>query len=192
MSDNARVIQKLRKRIDRAKATIRRNSAITDRPFETPGPFVTGAAHYSPSLSNRLDRENERRAKAFREQQAAERVLAELEERLTLIQQGEVHPNGQPRADAPSRQRRKTLKTQYAEFARDYIKRGTIVTLVANTTTRLTVTRVNSQTITDETGDKWEFNEILPLDADGNILTPDAFNAAYRLWKSTQESSSET
>lgn len=175
--------KQVERRIAQLKAKIDRTQAILDAPREyIPGPFVTGRSNYPKSLSRRLDAQNERYGKLFKENQAAKREYDMLVKRLELIKAGEVHPNGQPRKDAPSRIRRESASLTLADFFRSLIKPGDSVALVFNPRNTITIKRVNAKTVTDEMGEKWKYDEIIPI-KDGQ---PIDLLAAYRIWKSEQ------
>lgn len=144
---------------------------IWDRPTETPGAFVTGRSGRSKSLDRALDRENNRRADAFREW----KKIKEEKERLEIIKdgylKGESHANGQPRADSPSRQRQAAAVATLGDYYRSVIKPGDKVSLGGDPNRLLTVKRVNPKSISTTSGSTWQYDEITPLGADGKPLS---------------------
>lgn len=97
-----------------------------------------------------------------------------------------MHPNGQPRADAPSRLRRADAERQIIQWLRQRIKAGDSVALAANPSNTVFVKRVNEKTLTDDAGDKWEFTEVIPL-IDGAPMTSKQMAEAFTTWKDQQE-----
>lgn len=179
-----KTISQILRRIEVLKGKLDRTQAILDAPREfIPGPFVTGRSNYPKLLSRRLDAQNERYAKLFKENQEARSEYNILVARIELIKRGEVHPNGQPRKDAPSRRTTKAIEATLSEFIRTLIKVGDEVAIAGNPRNRLTVQRVNTKTITSDSGSKWTFMEITPL-KDGEPMSDEVIIAAYRHWKS--------
>ena len=180
------VIKDLEAKIERLQATIERTAKITNKPTQTPGAFVTGRSGRSRSLDRQLDRENNRKADAFVIQQQAVKDLAFTKQRLALYKAGEVHANGQPRADAPSKQRAADMRSQVNACIRSLIRPGGLVAESWGSTRVLRVKRVNAKSITTELGVKWTFDEIVPTSDSGGGMTQREFTEAFKAWKATQ------
>src|SRR5690606_31448831 len=117
------------------------------------------------------ERENNHKAEAFRRWQKATSDLKFWENRLALYRAGEIHENGQPRADAPSRQRKQSAADRYAEYLRSIAVVGGEFALMMNPRNTITVKRINAKSITDELGEKWKYDELLPLSPSGEAMT---------------------
>lgn len=175
----------IRKHIFDLRAKIERLEHIANAPMKTPGPFMTGRSNYT--LGKRLDAENERKSKAFRELQQAQKDLAYYSKLLQGYLDGECHLNGQPRSDAPSKQRWHNTKEKLAEFMRDRISKGDSVAVAANPDNKITVKRVNRKSVTSETGSLWNYDEILLLDG-GEAMEHDLFIEQFVSWLNAQAS----
>jgi hypothetical protein len=175
-------VKKLERQIARCQAIVERTSKILARPIETPSAAITGSSNRSRTLDKRLQREVDRQMKAGLEYQQAKSNLEFLQSRLANYQAGEVHANGQPRADAPSRLRKQQAKDLYADFMRSLLQVGQRVALVANPRNTVTIKRVNKSTVTTEMDVKWKFDELLPLNESGEPMDTDELRAAFRAW----------
>lgn len=152
-------------RIAQLKRKIERLTAEVNRPQQVPGPFVTGRSGYR--LGKALDRENTRRANAFRDLQKAKTDLAFWTSRLEGYRSGEYHLDGRPRADAPSRQKQQAAEDTLAAFMRTQIKPGDTLAVAMNPQYgRITVKRVNFKSVTAESGTRWSYSEVLLMDGD--------------------------
>jgi hypothetical protein len=174
----------IKRRIEQLEAKIPRLEKIAYAPQVIPGPHAVGRANYS--MGKKLDAENNRRADAFAQCEAAKKELAFWETRLSNVQAGETHLNGQPRKDAPSRQKAKSLEAQIDAFMRAHIKAGDAVGIAANPANSLSVKRVNQKTITDAMGEKWKFAEIL-LWKDGKSMSLAELVPMVTAWIKEQE-----
>ncbi len=170
-------------KITALQAKIAKLQPIVDAPMETPGSFVTGRSNRSPSLDRRLNAENERKASAFRDLQAAKTDLARLQQHREAFVAGEVHLNGQPRADAPSRVQRTNTEQEIADFHRSRLNPGDRVALADNPKNSIEVKRVNAKSVTDSNGETWKYPELALSHPDGTPLTREEITAAYRTWK---------
>lgn len=172
--------RQVKTRIEQLQRKVDRLEQITNAPQQTPGPFVTGRSGYT--MGKRLDAENERRWKAFRELQEAKGELSKWTAILKGYQSGECYLDGRPRADAPSKQRQATARRSYADFMKAHIKPGDTVALMANWRSHITVVRANKTTITDEMNVRWKYDDLL-LVRDGNTLSDDEHRALYRAYR---------
>lgn len=178
-----RTESQVRKRISQLQIKIAQLEPIANAPMQTPGPFMTGRSNYT--MGKRLDAENERKSKAFRELQQAQKDLAYFSRLLEGHLSGECHLNGQPRSDAPSKQRWQDTKEKLAEFMRERINKGDCVAVAANPDNHITVKRVNKKSITSETGSLWSYDEILILDGD-KAMSHELFIEQFKAWLHTK------
>lgn len=153
--------------------------AVWDKAFEAPGAFATGRSNRPASLDRMVDAENRRKSHAFDRFQKASKDLAFWQQRLRLYEAGEVHANGQPRADAPSRKKMQSGAELIGEYFRATLKPGDHVAVAMNPRNTIEVKRVNRKSITCESGEKWTWNEITPL-LDGIAMTEKQFRQALR------------
>lgn len=177
---SAAELAKIDRKIERAKKAIQKWEPVAYAPMQTPGPFVTGRSNYK--LGRRLDAENERKSKAFRKVKKAQDALKWLKTRRAAYLAGEVHPNGQPRKDAPSRTRAAEAAVTYAEAFRQLVKPGDKVFFSPNPQAGpVTVRRLNKKTVTTEPhGTTWDYLDFLPLDENGEPLTISAVMQAAK------------
>lgn len=173
--------------IARLKAKIAALEPVANAPTETPGAFVTGRSNRSASLGKRLDAENNRRANAYRELTEAKARLAELGTRREGVLAGEVHPNGQPRADAPSRERRAAADDTYAEYLKTRLRPGGRAALRDNPDSIVSIQRVNAKSVTTIGGTSWKYAELLPVDERGKSLSTDELRADLKRWRDEQQ-----
>lgn len=175
-------------KIDRCKAIMAQTKPIWNKPFEAPGVFDTGGSNRPKSLDCMVDAENKRRSEAFARYQQAEKDLAFYQSRLAAYEAGEVHANGQRKANAPSRVREELGKAEYAQFIQATVKVGDQVALTQNLNNHVTIKRLNRKTITTASGTIWEYNEITPL-IDGKAMTNDQLKTALKaFFEATPES----
>lgn len=183
MDIDPRVVRQLKADIEHQEDIIASTARILDVPFQSVGAFVTGRSKRPKSLDRMVDSENNRRADAFRRQQAAKQELQVLTNHLEAYQAGEVYANGQQRADAPSRQKRDQARATYGEWVKSLAVAGKRMALMVNPRNTVLIKRVNLKTITDDMGEKWEFSELVPLNEAGEAMTADELKCAYRQWK---------
>lgn len=174
----------IKRRIEQLENKIPRLEKIANAPQVTPGPFETGRENYT--MGKRLDAENNRRMKAFKELTEAQSELNFLETRLANYKSGETHLNGQPRKDAPSRQKKEAANLTIADFLRAHIKAGDTVGLAYSRNT-LTVKRVSAKSITDEKDERWSYDEIYLL-KDGKPIEGAELKAMVKEWMQTHQS----
>jgi hypothetical protein len=170
--------------IDHLKAKIATLQPKADAPNTIPGSFITGSSGRSVSMSRRLDAENNRRANAFRELQQAKADLARWEARKAAWLAGEVNENGQPRADAPSRQAERKAADRIADFMRATLKVGGIVYNSGGNP--VTIKRINPKSITSDSGVTWQYGELTPAGPDGKPMTPSETISAVKAFEAAQ------
>ncbi len=180
-------VAKARARMESAKANAEiaaeRFDAISQSSASVPGSFVTGRSNQSASLRRRRERLNDKTAEAFKASEKARKEFEIARARLAAVEAGEVHANGQPRADAPSRQRAKAAETAWGDYIRATVKAGDRVTFLPNPDdSGSIVERVNRKTVALHGGSKWDFMSILPW-KDGKPQTKSEAIAAYTAWK---------
>lgn len=163
-------IPKLKRRIEQCEATIERTEKILNSPFQAVGAFVTGRSNRPASLERAVTNENNRRMKAYRQWKKAKDNLRFYEARLSAIELGEVHPNGQPRADAPSRKKRERINAKIADVLRWHIKKGDRVALAMNPRNTITVKRVNKKSVTSMSDVRYTYDELC-LTVNGAVAT---------------------
>jgi hypothetical protein len=173
--------RKLNRKIEQCQAVMERTRLVWDKPFQAIGSFVTGGSNRHASLDRAVDRENNARSKAFKMYQEAEKNLEFYRARLADYVAGEVHANGQPRKDAPSRQRYADYTALRADFMRTLIHAGDMVQ-IAGTQNQILIRRVNKKSLTSESGSKWDYNEIMPL-VNGVPMTDSELSLAFRQWR---------
>lgn len=180
------VVTRLKRHIERLEDIVERAQTEVNKPFETPGAFVTGRSNRSRSLDKRLDAENERNLNAFRTLQKAQASLEVYRNRLNLYEAGEVNEHGQPRADAPSRLKRKNVEDIFGEFMRHRVKAGDSLALLANPRNQITVKRVNTTSVTSTMGSKWAYIDLLPLNDTGEPMSINELRAEFKAWREAQ------
>ena len=174
-------------RIAQLKGIMLRTEPIWNSSFKAPGAFVTGRSNRPSSLNKMVDRENERKSLAFKQWDKASKELKMLEARLKLVNEGEVHPNGQPVANSPSRQRRREAEKTYAQFIRSIVKPKDKLALADNPRNTIVAKRLNKKTITCESGTRWTYDEVLPLNDEGNAMSESELRQALKQWYSNTE-----
>jgi hypothetical protein len=174
----------IKRRIEQLATKIERLEKIANAPQVIPGPHAVGRANYK--MGHLLDRENNRRADAFRDCEAAKQELAFLETRLANFKSGETHLNGQPRKDAPSRQKKEALNLTIADFIRAHIKTGDVVGFSLNPRNTLTIKRVNAKSITDVKDNRWSYDDIFLL-KDGKPIEDAELKTMFKAWMQTKE-----
>lgn len=177
------VVRSLEQQIAHCKDIMTRTKRIWEKPTETPGWAVTGGSNRPKSLINALDRENARKSKAFAEYQQAEKDLQWLENRLALYKAGEVHANGQKKANSPSAQRRQMAQDEYAAFVRAVSSVGCKLALVDNPRNTITVKRLNAKSVTSDAGSTWKYHELIPLNEKAEAMSTAELKAAVASWK---------
>lgn len=177
------VVRRLKQRIEHLEEVIARTQPIIDAPFEALGAFATGRSNRPKSLDRMVDRENNRRAEAFKKNQEARKSLDFYKNRLALYEAGEVNEHGQPKANAPSRLKKQGVQEQYAEFMRWRTKVGDKLALVANPRNCITAKRVNRKSVTSESGSVWTYAELLPLSKSGEVLSAEELRAEINTWQ---------
>jgi len=151
-----------------------------------PGSFVTGRSNYPKSLANMREGMNNKLSDNFSELQKERENLKYKENLLNSYRAGEVHPNGQPRANAPSREASKKAEATWSDFIRATVKPGDRVTFTQNPIPEGNeVSRVNKKTVTFKGGTAWDHIEILPW-KDGKPLTQKESIAEFRAWREKQ------
>lgn len=152
-----------------------------------PGSFVTGRSNQSQSLMNRRAGLNDKMASNFAELQKAKADLKALNEWAKAFEAGEVHDNGQPRADAPSKQEAKKSEGAYADYIRARVKPGDTVTFNPNPAYGgIKIKSLNQKTVTVESGEKYSYFDIAP-NIDGRDMTRDELKADIKAWREQQE-----
>lgn len=174
----------IKRRIEQLETKIERLEKVANAPQVIPGPFETGRSNYT--MGKKLDAENNRRMNAFRELQEAKSELAFLQTRLDGFQSGESHLNGQPRKDAPSRQKKEAVNLTIADFIRANIKAGDVVGFALNPRNTLTVKRVNVKSITDAKDQRWSYDDIFLL-KDGKPIEDTELRAMFTAWMKERE-----
>jgi hypothetical protein len=174
----------IKRRIEQLQTKIPRLEKIAYAPQVTPGPFETGRENYT--MGKRLDAENNRRMNAFNELTKAQDELSFLETRLANFKAGEVHLNGQPRKDAPSRQKKEAANLTIADFLRAHIKAGDVVGFALNPRNTLTVKRVSAKSITDAKDNRWSYNDIFLL-KDGKPIEDSELRTMFANWMKSKE-----
>lgn len=156
-------IRHFKDKIDQCERIMESTRNVWDKPFEALGAFATGRSNRPASLDRMVDAENRRKSSAFDRYQKAAKDLKFWQERLRLYEAGEVHANGQPRADAPSRKKAQRGSELIGEYFRATLKPGDRVAVAMNPRNTIEVKRVNRKSITCEGGSKWGWDEITPL-----------------------------
>jgi hypothetical protein len=174
----------IKRRIEQLQNKIPRLEKIANAPQVTPGPFETGRENYT--MGKRLDAENNRRMNAFKELTKAQDELSFLETRLANFKAGETHLNGQPRKDAPSRQKKEAANLTIADFLRAHIKAGDVVGFALNPRNTLTVKRVSAKSITDVKDNRWGYNDIFLL-KDGKPIEDAELRTMFANWMKSKE-----
>jgi hypothetical protein len=174
----------IKRRIEQLEKKIPRLEKIANAPQVTPGPFETGRDNYT--MGKKLDAENNRRMNAFRELTEAQSELSFLETRLANVKAGETHLNGQPRKDAPSRQKKEAVNLTIADFIRAHIKAGDVVGFALNPRNTLTIKRVNTKSITDVKDNRWSYDDIFLL-KDGKPIEDAELKTMFKAWMQTKE-----
>lgn len=165
------------RKIDAALRIMERTKPIFEAPQQTPGPMVTGRSGYT--MGKKLDAENNRRADAFREYNEADKDRHWWETRKAAYLAGEVHANGQPRADAPSRKKSAIAKDQISAWLKTVLKPGQVAYVAGNSP--VTIKRVNDKTITTASDTKWDLGSVTPKHAtEDRPMTPSEVVAAIK------------
>lgn len=176
-------LQKIDRKLALVEARLAKLKAEMAKPT-TPGSYVTGGSNRHPSLDRRLDRENEKAIDNAKLLLHLERQLRDGQILRANVAAGEVHPNGQPCKEAPSRQRAREQDALYAAYLQARIKPGDLAEFyLRNDGTKVLVKRVNLKTVTLEMGDKWEVTAIRPLNPDGSIMSKEEFLADLRRFR---------
>jgi hypothetical protein len=175
-------ITQLEKQIERLQKTLADAQAVMDAPWQTVGAFETGRSRRSPALERRHQAAVDRRMNAFRTAADAKAKLEAAERRLRQYVAGEVHANGQPRADAPSKVKAADRQALRSEYKKTLITKGGMVGLGFDSDRTMRVKRVNAKTITTELGVTWEYSEIVPVIDGERTMTLDAFKAGFAAW----------
>ena len=179
-------IDQIQQRIAQLQVILERERSIWDSPFSAPGAFVTGRSNRPKSLDRMLDAENKRKSEAFKKWNDANHELKHLQTRLKLIQAGEVHTNGQPVANSPSRQRRQKAEDLYADVMKSILKVGDSVALADNPRNQITIKRLNKKSLTSESGSLWKYAEILPLNEAGNAMSDTELRQVFKQYMAEQ------
>jgi hypothetical protein len=169
----------IKRRIEQLEKKIPRLEKIANAPQVNVGWVEAGGENYK--MGKKLDAENNRRMNAYGELTKAQDELNFLKTRLENYHAGETHLNGQPRKDAPSRQKKEAVKLTIADFLRANIKDGDVVGLAWSHNT-LTVKRVNKKSITDEHGETWSYDDIFLL-KDGKPLEDTELRTMLKAWR---------
>ena len=185
--ENDSTARTLREKIEHLKAAIAKDEGIVSRETRYFSPFIAGSSGYSRTMSKRLDAEIDRRVDAAVRSQNAKKELVMLESRLALYIAGEVHANGQPRKDAPSRQSYKTFAAMRAAFIKTFAKKGGQMAVFGDEERLLTIQRVNPKSITTTQGANWTYEELYPVTDEGVAMTSQQFGEAFKAWKAQQE-----
>jgi hypothetical protein len=174
----------IKRRIEQLEKKIPRLEKIAYAPQVNVGWVEAGGENYK--MGKKLDAENNCRMNAYGELTKAQDELNFLKTRLENYHAGETHLNGQPRKDAPSRQKKEAVNLTIADFIRAHIKAGDKVGLVWNRHNTLTIKRVNAKSITDEKDYRWSYDDIFLL-KDGRPLEDAELKTMFKEWMQTKE-----
>lgn len=178
----------LKTELSRCESVMARTKPIWDSPMQTPGPFVTGRSNYT--MGKRLDIENNRKAKAFAEYEAARKEHERLTQLIADVEAGERHTNGMPRADSPSRiEAAKTQEDVVAllhAFFGAHLKVGDRVGTVYGSTFEIKPINRKSITSMDTWGGepvKYELREVVLIGANGKPMEIREFAKLVGEWE---------
>lgn len=170
-------IAALKRKIERCETIMARTKPIWGKSSEIPGSFETGRSNRSKSLDRQWEAEFNRQQNALREYEDARKEHERLTAILKGVEAGECHPNGQPRADSPSRQKRaeakKSVEDKLYAFFKAHLQPGQQAGTVYGGV--FTVKRVNPKSITSTkvyAGEvvKYELLEVLLLGEDAKPI----------------------
>lgn len=139
-------------------------------------------AHFSHGVGNMTARQarqrqamNRQKGNAFAEWQKVQDEIKHLSQRIASVEAGEVHENGQPRVDAPSRVRKSNQADVYVQWMRSIVSPGSYVWPFTWGSPRpLCVVRVNKKTLTVQTfaGNQSDpYLDFWPMEVDGSEPT---------------------
>lgn len=172
----------LRAEIERLEKKIARLTPSADREDELAHHFTHGVGNMTAGQAKRRQRSHDAQRKAIGDRFQAQKDLTYLRNRLANFEAGECHADGQPRADAPSRQVRKRVTDVYAAYIRAHVKKGDAVEFMPNPQ-RTVVRRLNPKTVTLEPhGTTWSYTDIRPYKPDGSQYSDREIGQAVAAW----------
>lgn len=173
--------------IARLEAKIERLRPLAYEQDELGPHFSHGVGNMTAAQAKRRQAKHDRQRQAFADLQKARADLARWQARLQALDAGEVHPNGQPRADSPTRQRKQDAKARRAAWLRSTLKPGSVVRLVAAAGEPLrTVARCNPKSIRLEGSPvTWSYNDVLPVRSDGTDYTTGELVEMLLAWEAS-------
>lgn len=172
-------IDQLEARIAGLESKIKRLRPLALASDEFTGVFSHGVGKMTRKQAQNRQAAHDRQRQHFRDLQEAEKQLRWLKARHRLYLAGEVHLDGQPCADAPSRQRQQEFAAIYAEWVRSVVKPGDKVQFVMRPDgAKMVVKRLNQKTVTFESGTKWKYTAIRPLTTDGLLMSDEEVKVA--------------
>lgn len=176
-----RTLDELDRRIARLEQRIAHLEPIANKPDELGAYFPTGVGKMTHRQAQKRQAAHDRQRNAFKQLQEAQQSLTLLRQRREAVIRGEAHLNGQPRADAPSRQKRAKVAQVYADYIRAHVKPGDVVEFLEGNDKTAVVTRLNQKTVTLDGGERWEYTAIRPL-RNGQPMTGTEFRQDLRAW----------
>ncbi|MBE2198466.1 MAG: hypothetical protein IAE79_07625 [Anaerolinea sp.] len=176
-----RTLQELERRIARLEQQVARLTPIANKSDELGAYFPTGVGKMTQRQAQKRQATHDRQRQVFQQLQEAERSLKLLRQRREAVVRGEVHLNGQPRADAPSRQKRADALQVYADYVRAHVHPGDMVEFLEGNDKTAVVTRLNKKTVTLDGGERWDYATIRPL-RNGQTMTDAEFCQDLRAW----------
>jgi len=174
----------LRAEIERLEKKVARLSGKADQEDELTPYFTHGVGQMTARQAERRQRLHDAQLTAIRERAQAQKDLAYLRNRLASVEAGECYANGQPRADAPSRQVRKRVGDVYAGYIRAHVRKGDAVEFLPNPNADASIVRrLNPKTISLEPhGTTWSYSDVRPLKADGTKYNDKEIAQAVAAW----------
>jgi hypothetical protein len=179
----------LRAEIARLEKKVARSCGKADKEDELAHHFSHGVGQMTARQAERRQRSHDAQLAAIRERAQAQKDLTYLRNRLLSFEAGECHANGQPRADAPSRQLRKRVGDVYAEYIRAHVRKGDAVEFLPNPNASASIVRrLNPKTISLEPhGTTWSYSDVRPLKADGAKYSDKEIAQVVAAWCATQD-----
>ena len=174
----------LRAEIERLEKKVARLSGKADKEDEMTHHFSHGVGQMTQRQAERRQRAHDAQLTAICDRAQAQSDLTYLRLRLANFEAGECHANGQPRADAPSRQVRKRVVDVYAAYIRSHVRKGDAVEFLPNPNAgNNIVRRLNPKTISLEPhGTTWNYSDVRPIKADGSVYSDKEIAHAVAAW----------
>lgn len=179
-----RTENQLRAEVARLETKVAKLTPAAHAPDELGNYFTHGTGGMSAAQARGRQKRHAAQLAKIKDLAAADSDLKYLRARLAAFEAGECHPNGQPRADSPSRQRAASAVDMIGQFVRAHVKAGDNVEFLPNPQSGPSIVRrVNRKSVTLEPyGTQWSMAEIRPYKPDGSAYTPGEYANAVAQW----------